>query len=118
MSGVTGAGAGASGSSGQLGWDTRDGPRPPRREVVPRRLTAGGVVSPAGQPHPLLGAGAGVLQEHRAGASQPLGACAQHPLTQGHERPGVHQGMAAGEHGGRLQKLALLPQALREGEAT
>lgn len=33
---ATGAGAGASGSTGQLGWDTRDGPRPPRREVVPQ----------------------------------------------------------------------------------
>lgn len=78
------------------------------------RLTARAVVRPAIQHHSLLGTGPGVLQEGRARALQLPSTLTRSLLTQGHERLGIHQRVAAGKHRGALQKLALLPQALQE----
>lgn len=76
------------------------------------RRSAFAVHGPAIQHHALMGAGPSVLQEGSTWAPHALGTRTQSPFTQGHKRLGIHQRVAAGEHRGSLQKLALLPWAL------
>lgn len=71
------------------------------------------MVSPAVQHHPFLGTGSGILEESRACALWPIGACTQSLLTESHKGLGIHQRVAAGKNRGSLQELALLPHGLR-----